>query len=88
MPEKRISDEDVQGKLHADIAHPINSECRGRLQDVILDAYRDELRNMGRAAEADAVVAQPPQGDDAAVAPPAASPPPAAEKPPVSEGGT
>jgi stage V sporulation protein G len=58
MPEKRISDEDVQGKLHADIAHPINSECRARLQDVILDAYRAELRAAGRSAEADAVVAQ------------------------------
>ena len=34
MPEKRISDEDIQGKLHADIAHPINSDCRGRLQEV------------------------------------------------------
>ena len=60
LPEKRISDEDVQGKLHADIAHPINSECRARLQDVILQAYREELRRAGRGDEADRVVAQPP----------------------------
>lgn len=65
LPEKRISDEDVQGKLHADIAHPINSECRGRLQDVILDAYRDELRRAGREAEAESVTGQPPHEDDA-----------------------
>ncbi len=64
LPEQRVSDEDVQGKLHADIAHPINSECRGRLQDVILDAYREELRRAGRAAEADAVTGQPPHATD------------------------
>jgi len=58
LPEKRVSDEDVQGKLHADIAHPINSECRARLQDVILQAYREELRKAGRHGEADAVVGQ------------------------------
>jgi stage V sporulation protein G len=58
LPEKRVSDEEIQGKLHADIAHPINSECRARLQDVILEAYREELRKAGRAAEAEAVVGQ------------------------------
>jgi stage V sporulation protein G len=61
LPEKRISDEDAQGKLHADIAHPINSECRARLQDVILQAYREELRRAGRADEAEQVVGQPPE---------------------------
>ena len=64
LPEKRVSDEDVQGKLHADIAHPINSECRSRLQDVIIEAYRVELRQAGRGQEADAVVAQPEPGDE------------------------
>ena len=64
LPEQRVSDEDVQGKLHADIAHPINSECRGRLQDVILDAYREELRRAGRAAEADSVTGQAPHATD------------------------
>jgi stage V sporulation protein G len=67
LPEKRISDEDAQGKLHADIAHPINSECRARLQDVILQAYREELRHVGRAEEAENVVAQTdPEGGDPA----------------------
>jgi len=58
LPEKRVSDEEAQGKLHADIAHPINSECRARLQDVILQAYREELRRAGRAEEAERVVGQ------------------------------
>jgi stage V sporulation protein G len=59
LPEKRVTDEDIQGKLHADIAHPINSDCRGRLQEVILNAYREELRAVGRADEAEKVVGQP-----------------------------
>jgi len=47
LAENRASDEDAQGKLHADIAHPINSECRNRIQGVILDAYREECRAVG-----------------------------------------
>ncbi|MBM4016905.1 MAG: hypothetical protein FJ288_01040 [Planctomycetes bacterium] len=58
LPEKRISDEEAQGKLHADIAHPINSDCRARLQEVVLQAYREELRRAGRAEEAEKVVGQ------------------------------
>jgi stage V sporulation protein G len=30
-------------KLHADIAHPINPECRMELEERVLGAYRDEL---------------------------------------------
>jgi stage V sporulation protein G len=92
LPEKRISDEDVLGKLHADIAHPINSECRGRIQDAILQAYRDELRRAGRADEAEKAVAQPipetpeehAEGGPGAVPsePAAAEEPPDAERPP------
>jgi stage V sporulation protein G len=52
LGENRVSDEDAQGKLHADIAHPINSECRNRLQEQILDAYRDECRSAGRDEDA------------------------------------
>lgn len=29
-------------KLHADIAHPINSQCRQRIQQTVLDAYQIE----------------------------------------------
>ncbi len=36
---------DIDGrvKLHADIAHPINSSCRERMQAKIVDAYEEEL---------------------------------------------
>jgi len=54
LPDSRAPEEEAQGKLHADVAHPINSECRNRMQGVIVDAYRDELRNAGRESEADA----------------------------------
>jgi stage V sporulation protein G len=30
-------------KLHADIAHPINADCRLELEQRVLSAYRDEL---------------------------------------------
>ena len=30
-------------KLHADIAHPINAECRKKIQETICAAYEDEL---------------------------------------------
>lgn len=79
LPEARLSDEEVQGKLHADIAHPINSECRNRLQKVLLDAYEEELRKAGRAeAETDV-------GGQAEAS--AESRPPEAEEPSASEEG-
>ncbi len=31
-------------KLHADIAHPINVICREKIEQMVLDAYRNELR--------------------------------------------
>jgi stage V sporulation protein G len=85
LPEKRISDEDIQGKLHADIAHPINSECRGRLQDVLLNAYRDELRAAGRGDEASKVVGQP-VSEGAEVHAESGSPPHAAADKPAQSG--
>ncbi len=30
-------------KLHADIAHPINAECRDMIQDTITKAYEEEV---------------------------------------------
>jgi len=48
----------VRDKLHVDVAHPINTACRQKLQKAVLDAYREEERKAaGRAAserEADA----------------------------------
>lgn len=37
--------QDAQGrmKLHADIAHPINVECRKKIQNTIVKAFEDEV---------------------------------------------
>ena len=35
-------DDHGKEKLHADIAHPINSDARGRIQTVIVQAFEDE----------------------------------------------
>ena len=32
-----------RGKLHADIAHPINAACRERIQDIVIKAFEGEL---------------------------------------------
>jgi stage V sporulation protein G len=38
--------EDAKGriKLHADIAHPINAECRHKIQDAVVKAFEDEMQ--------------------------------------------
>ncbi|MCG3131388.1 MAG: putative septation protein SpoVG [Phycisphaerae bacterium] len=38
---------------HTDIAHPINTECREMIQEVILEAYREELAEYLAEQEAD-----------------------------------
>jgi len=44
LDENRSSrDADGRAKLHADIAHPINSACRERMQGKIVKAYEEEL---------------------------------------------
>jgi stage V sporulation protein G len=40
--ERALRDADGRAKLHADIAHPINSACREVIQGAILKAYREE----------------------------------------------
>ncbi len=40
---RAIRDADGRAKLHADIAHPINSMCRGKIQSAVLASYADEL---------------------------------------------
>jgi stage V sporulation protein G len=44
LPENRAK-KDAKGrmKLHADIAHPINAECRKRIQAKIVAAFEEEL---------------------------------------------
>ena len=36
---------DIKGrmKLHADIAHPINADCRKRIQDLVTIAFKEEV---------------------------------------------
>lgn len=44
LDEDRASkDTDGRAKLYADIAHPINSECRENVQDVVLQNFEQEL---------------------------------------------
>jgi stage V sporulation protein G len=40
--DRAIRSADGRAKLHADVAHPINSSCRERIQGLILRAYLDE----------------------------------------------
>lgn len=44
LSEERVH-KDVKGrmKLHADIAHPINAECRQRIQQAVVEAYEAEV---------------------------------------------
>ena len=45
LPENRAKlDEKGRMKLHADIAHPINSECRRKIQDTIVAAFKAEMK--------------------------------------------
>jgi stage V sporulation protein G len=44
LPQERASrDHDGRVKLYADIAHPINSECREMIQQRVIDEYEEEL---------------------------------------------
>jgi len=42
-PDRAAKDEQGRAKLYADIAHPINSECREKIQQRVLKAYEEEL---------------------------------------------
>jgi stage V sporulation protein G len=41
--DRALKSDDGRAKLYADIAHPINSECRERIQEQVLIAYISEL---------------------------------------------
>lgn len=41
--DRTVKDEDGRSKLYADIAHPINSQCREMIQDRVIAAFREEL---------------------------------------------
>src|SRR5262245_55131615 len=40
---RALRDADGRAKLHADIAHPINSACREKIQAAVLATYAEEL---------------------------------------------
>ncbi len=40
---RALRDAEGRAKLHADIAHPINSGCREKIQGAVLTAYAEEL---------------------------------------------
>jgi len=40
--DRAIRDADGRAKLHADIAHPINSACREVIQSAVIKAYQEE----------------------------------------------
>jgi stage V sporulation protein G len=44
LPEARIP-KDAAGriKLHADVAHPINPDCRERIQSAVIEGYNEEI---------------------------------------------
>jgi stage V sporulation protein G len=70
-------DEKGRAKLHADIAHPIHSEYREGLQNLILDAYEKELERAeqpGYRPPADEFLEA--AEDDRPHAPPDGPPPP------------
>lgn len=44
LPENRVvKDDDGRARLYADIAHPINSECRELIQQRVVNEFRDEV---------------------------------------------
>jgi stage V sporulation protein G len=44
LPENRIPKDDAgRVKLHADVAHPINPQCRQRIQQAVIRAYKTEV---------------------------------------------
>ncbi len=50
--DRTIRDQDGRAKLYADIAHPINSQCREMIQKHVIEEYRAELE---RATQPDYV---------------------------------
>lgn len=42
-PDRAPRDAEGRAKLYADIAHPINSQCREAIQEKVIAAYRQEL---------------------------------------------
>lgn len=41
--DRSATDDKGRAKLHADVAHPINAQCRQKVQDAIVEAYEKEV---------------------------------------------
>ena len=59
--ERATKDSDGRAKLYADIAHPINSDCRELIQSKVLKAYEEEIV---RSKETNYVCAYDDYGED------------------------
>lgn len=59
--ERAAKDDDGRAKLYADIAHPINSECRDMIQQVVLKSHDEEII---RAQQPDYVCTYDDYGED------------------------
>ena len=80
--------DDSRGKLYADIAHPINAECREMIQARVIQQYHMELEYRGQKPSGsfqrqDAVADEP----TTVQGPHQGSPPEAAAPPPESDNG-
>ena len=61
--DRTIRDQEGRAKLYADVAHPINSQCREMIQKHVIDEFQAEL---ARAAEPDYVSRYDEEYEDAA----------------------
>jgi stage V sporulation protein G len=63
-----VKDEEGRAKLYADIAHPINSECREKIQATVIDAFEGEKKRAkqpGYSSSYDDIDAAPALGETA-----------------------
>ena len=51
LKENRWSMKDGVAQLHAEIAHPINAECRASLHETVIAAYEEELDKREEAVD-------------------------------------
>ncbi len=76
-PDRVPHDDDGRAKLHADIAHPNNSNCRERIQERVVEAFKREITAANEAGCSGA-------RDDDHSAVPSPSPSGAGAEPPVA----
>jgi stage V sporulation protein G len=82
LREQAARDPEGRVKLYADIAHPINSQCREQIQNRVIDEFRIELERSGQPGYVSRYDEEYDEGDyepgDYEPAPPPAEAPPAA----------